>query len=70
MELIKFIKTLNDKFKLNNNQTEKLGSYERKVAITAHEMILVSTIDIEQASILRHYLDSFDRHVKQFVQVL
>ncbi|CAF1117995.1 unnamed protein product [Rotaria sp. Silwood1] len=66
MEESKTLKILYDEFKIFNNQYEKLAQDWQKTAMNAREMILVNTVDIEQASIMKKHLDSLDQRVTKF----
>ncbi|CAF3340363.1 unnamed protein product [Rotaria sp. Silwood1] len=66
MEESKTLKILYDEFKIFNNQYEKLAQDWQKTAMNAREMILVNTVDIEQASIMKKHLDNLDQRVTKF----
>jgi len=70
MEQNQTIKILYDEFKIFNNQYEKLAQDYRKTTRAAREMILVNTVNIEQASLMKHHLDILDQRVKKIENLI
>ncbi|CAF3741507.1 unnamed protein product [Rotaria sordida] len=70
MEENKTLKILYDEFKIFNNQYERLVQDWQKTAMNTREMILINTVDIEQASIMKQHLDSLNQRIKKFENLI
>ena len=64
------VKMLYNEFQIFNNQYEKLAQDWRKTAMAAREIILVNTVDIEQATVMKQHLDILDQRVKKFENLI
>ena len=70
MEQNKTIKILYDEFKIFNNQYEKLTQDWQKTAMAARDIILINTVDIEQAVLMKQHLNVLDRRIKKIANAI
>ncbi|UJR25136.1 hypothetical protein I4U23_006495 [Adineta vaga] len=70
MEENQIMQILYDEFKIFNNQYEKLAQDWRKTAKAARELVLVNSIDIEQATLMKNHLNNLDQRIKTFESII